>query len=166
MDDFNIWGQPSKGKKKKQEPNLFGGSFDLGVKTPKKQKNPFEIGTGFGQDSEKPKYERVPVGNSQKTEILHKQKGKCAGCGLNFHEEGVRAHFDHIKRVETGGASKLDNLQAICPTCHDKKTHKENVQKIEKTRKKPKKKEENNIFGGGNLFGAPPKRSKNNPFGL
>ena len=29
MDDFNIWGRSSKGRKKKQEPNILGGCFDL-----------------------------------------------------------------------------------------------------------------------------------------
>lgn len=36
---------------------------------------------------------------------------------------------DHIKPLKQGGTHKLDNLQALCKTCHDRKTWKENLKK-------------------------------------
>lgn len=37
MDDFNVWGQPIKGRKKKQS-NIFGGSLDMGFGSSTKKK--------------------------------------------------------------------------------------------------------------------------------
>jgi len=167
MDDFNVWGTTK--KKKKKQDNIFGGSLDLGL-GPKRgrTRNPLDIGIGFGSAKEKPEYERVPVTAEQKKAVLFRQKDKCAwpNCRVHFHRDGVPPHFDHIKRVDKGGRSSISNIQALCPNHHQLKTHKENLKEVEKTRKKAKKKDNGGLFGGGTLFGPPPKRSKNNPFGL
>ncbi len=85
--------------------------------------------------------QRVPVTSEQKKEILFRQKDKCAWprCKVHFHSDGIPPHFDHIKRVDKGGKSLVANLQVLCPSHHQKKTHEENLKEIEKKRKsKPK----------------------------
>ena len=71
MDDFNIWGAPSKKKKKKQD-NIFSGNFDLGL-SPKRgrTKNPLDIGIGFGssQKEETGRDARRAFTQSQKNKI-------------------------------------------------------------------------------------------------
>ena len=47
-----------------------------------------------------------------------------------------------------------------------KKEIKNSKNKQEKKRLKPKNIENVDFFGGGNIFGRRPKRSKNNPFGF
>jgi hypothetical protein len=44
--------------------------------------------------------------------------------------------------VDKGGISASSNIQALCPTHHQQKTHKENYEEAEKKLKKPKKKAE------------------------
>lgn len=53
--------------------------------------------------------------------ILHKQKGKCAHCGLTFTTEDQIEH-DHIQPISLGGKRKFDNIQALHRHCHDQKT--------------------------------------------
>jgi len=79
---------------------------------------------------------REPVKRSTEKEVLTKQKGRCAKCGINFHVAGVLWHIDHKKPVSKGGKSNLSNLQALCPNCHAKKHQKERVKDDEKKRKK------------------------------
>jgi RNA-directed DNA polymerase len=52
---------------------------------------------------------------------LHKQKGKCAQCGLTFSIED-QIELDHIQPISLGGKRKLDNIQALHRHCHDQKT--------------------------------------------
>ncbi|WP_235082997.1 group II intron reverse transcriptase/maturase [Chlorogloeopsis fritschii PCC 9212] len=53
--------------------------------------------------------------------ILHKQKGKCAYCGLTFTTED-QIELDHILPISLGGKRKFDNIQALHRHCHDQKT--------------------------------------------
>jgi len=53
--------------------------------------------------------------------VLHKQKGKCARCGLTFLRED-QIELDHILPTSLGGKRKFDNLQALHRHCHDHKT--------------------------------------------
>ena len=81
---------------------------------------------------------RVPLTTTEKQRVLYRQKGKCKGkkCGgVVFYKKGVRIHYDHIKPVKAGGkkGKDLGNIQALCPTCHDWKTHME-----DKPTRKPK----------------------------
>lgn len=160
MDDFNIWGQPSKGKKKKQEPNLFGGGFDLGIKPQKKQKNPF-IGLGSTRNKDADRDSRRTFNQTQKNEIWAQQNGKCANCHNGLDPRTTE--YDHVKPWADKGKTIIVNGAALCANCHKLKSHKDRIKKVDK--KRPKK-EDGGLFGGGNLFGTPPKRSKNNPFGL
>lgn len=53
--------------------------------------------------------------------VLHKQKGKCAYCGLTFLTED-QIELDHILPISLGGKRKFDNIQALHRHCHDQKT--------------------------------------------
>ena len=79
------------------------------------------------------KNDRQPISKSQKNEILAKQKNKCANCKKLLDMRAT--HFDHIKEVYKGGKSIIANLQALCANCHNIKTHKDKLNKVEKKRK-------------------------------
>lgn len=51
--------------------------------------------------------------------ILERDGFRCKGCGC-----GGRLEVDHVKPVRTHPALSFDpgNLQALCPSCHTKKT--------------------------------------------
>ncbi len=53
--------------------------------------------------------------------IFHKQKGKCAYCGLTFTTED-QIEIDHILPISLGGKRKFENIQALHRHCHDQKT--------------------------------------------
>ena len=56
--------------------------------------------------------------------VLQRDAYRCQHCG-----RAGRLEVDHIRRVADGGAElELDNLQALCRTCHIAKTVKENTQ--------------------------------------
>ena len=76
---------------------------------------------------------REPVAKSQKNEVLSRQKNRCAKCKKSLDMRAT--HFDHIKEVHKGGKSRIYNLQALCANCHNIKTHKEKLKKVEKRRK-------------------------------
>jgi len=80
---------------------------------------------------------RIPIPHSIKQEILFKQKGKCAECGLDFMSEGIIPEIHH--KDGNPANSKLSNLEALCPNCHRKKTHKQFLTKsLKKKSRKPK----------------------------
>ena len=151
MEDFNIFG-PSKKIGNKKQQGILGGNLNFDF--PKKQKNSFNMGINLEPPSKKVKYERIPVTSEQKRAVLFRQKDKCAwaNCRVHFHRDGVPPHFDHKKRVDKGGKSLIDNIQALCPNHHQLKTHKENLKEVEKNRQKSKIKEDNTLFGGGRFF--------------
>jgi hypothetical protein len=51
--------------------------------------------------------------------ILARDRGKCAGCGLDIvqelHEDG---HIDHMFSIARGGCNDLVNLQLLCSKCN------------------------------------------------
>ncbi|MCX6818524.1 MAG: HNH endonuclease [Candidatus Aenigmarchaeota archaeon] len=159
MDDFNIWRTPGKKKKKKQN-NTFGGGFGFSTK---KHKNSLNIGFGHTPKKEAERDTRRAFSQTQRNEIWDRQKGKCTGshCG---HKTLLRSatHYDHIIPWEKGGKTVVSNGQALCPTCHSVKSNKDRLKKVDKKRGN---KSNDNLFGG-NLFGPPSKRSKNNPWEL
>ena len=53
--------------------------------------------------------------------LLKKQKGKCAMCGLTFMEGDV-LEVDHIIPKSKGGTDYYKNLQLLHRHCHDEKT--------------------------------------------
>ena len=58
--------------------------------------------------------------------LLKKQKGKCAYCGLFFHD-GDLMEIDHKVPRSKGGKDSYDNLQLLHGHCHDAKTAADNV---------------------------------------
>lgn len=175
MADFNIWAQSTKGKKRKQEQNLFGGDFGIDSNS-SKQSNPRK---------KAPNHLKPAVRNRWwGTNTL---KGECFCCERELHYD--LAEMGHIQAHSKGGSMSPENLRLICSICNKgmrnknmkiymKETYPERYNKLfpkeiensdnkpEKKKSKPKKKRKNGLFGGGNLFGVPPKRSKNNHFGL
>ncbi len=64
------------------------------------------------------KHPEMPVRTAS---LLKKQKGKCAHCGLWFHEEDV-IELDHIIPKAIGGKDEYKNWQLLHRHCHDEKT--------------------------------------------
>lgn len=52
--------------------------------------------------------------------IAHRQSYVCATCNMLLHPKGF--DIDHIVELRDGGKDELNNLQALCATCHAKKT--------------------------------------------
>ncbi len=75
----------------------------------------------------KEKFEEVPriSFNINTREIVKsKNEGKCMGCDLHFDKNNY--HIDHIRPLSNGGNNDIENLQALCPTCHRDKCRQEN----------------------------------------
>jgi 5-methylcytosine-specific restriction endonuclease McrA len=66
---------------------------------------------------------RKPTTQKERKLLRKKQAKHCNSCPrfLDVHE----FHVDHIIPLFEGGPDSLDNKQAICITCHSKKTRKE-----------------------------------------
>jgi len=79
------------------------------------------------------KNKREPVSKSQKNELLLKQKNRCKACRNILYP--THTHFDHVKPIADGGRSIISNLQALCANCHNIKTHKDRLKKVEKKRR-------------------------------
>jgi len=54
--------------------------------------------------------------------VLVRADGRCESCGVRL---GADWTMDHVDPVAFGGSSHLDNLAAICPRCHARKTQRE-----------------------------------------
>lgn len=70
-------------------------------------------------------------------ELLKRQKGRCAWCGLHF-KDGDIMEVDHIEPKSKGGSNRKVNLQLLHGHCHDEKTRedakrmvKESIAKME-----------------------------------
>lgn len=53
-------------------------------------------------------------------QIMHTQRGFCAGCGTKLYAGFFDA--DHIIPLACGGTNDLTNFQLICRPCHSDKT--------------------------------------------
>lgn len=56
--------------------------------------------------------------------IYDKTNGACADCSIPL-EFKSRWHVDHIHPIFKGGLTTFSNMQALCTSCHDKKTSSE-----------------------------------------
>ena len=79
---------------------------------------PTTVMRGSGGTGETNKFKRS-VSESKKKFIAAKQGWKCRECN-----EILPATYevDHITRLQHGGSNEIDNLQALCPSCHRNKT--------------------------------------------
>ena len=69
-----------------------------------------------------PKFEgkhKRNVSDKTKKYVAAQQQWKCKMCNGILDET---YEVDHIKRLADGGSNEADNLQALCPNCHRKKT--------------------------------------------
>src|SRR6516165_12310854 len=54
--------------------------------------------------------------------LLARDRGKCAGCGVDIVQElREEAHIDHMFPIARGGCNDLVNLQLLCSGCNLKK---------------------------------------------
>lgn len=60
------------------------------------------------------------VSNLTKKKIAACQEWKCKCCNSLLDE---CFEIDHIKYIKDGGSNEEDNLQALCPNCHRKKSN-------------------------------------------
>lgn len=67
------------------------------------------------------KHFRGKVAHHLRMQTFHRADYQCQACGAR----GKRLECDHIVPLEDGGASTLDNLQALCRDCHLAKSRRE-----------------------------------------
>jgi len=108
----------------------------------------------FGIKEDKPKRRRVL--SHHKTEVLQRQNFKCAECGAKLTDHPKNYHIDHIKPLADGGKDTPSNMQALCGSCHQKKSYLEQGKRAEKRRKENEKEKDPYI----DLLGIPKSRSK------
>jgi 5-methylcytosine-specific restriction endonuclease McrA len=54
--------------------------------------------------------------------LLARDRGKCAGCGVDIVQElREEGHIDHMFALARGGCNDLVNLQLLCSRCNLKK---------------------------------------------
>ena len=67
---------------------------------------------------------RVKFSKEFKEMVLNKSKNKCAGCKCCLKNK--KHDIDHIRSLTNGGTNQINNLQALCKSCHQDKTANEN----------------------------------------
>ena len=60
------------------------------------------------------------LSNLVKKTVASSQKWQCKGCNDLLNE---CYEIDHIKCLKDRGSNNISNLQALCPTCHRRKTN-------------------------------------------
>lgn len=58
--------------------------------------------------------------------------GRCEYCDIKIRHS---AHYDHAIADAIGGEPTFDNCRVACRTCHDLKTHTEDIPKIAKSKR-------------------------------
>ena len=71
-----------------------------------------------------------------KAKAFARANGKCEICGFILKKNN--RHYDHIKPVEMGGKSDLDNCRLLCIPCHQGKTAEEDTPVITRNNKQMK----------------------------
>ena len=64
---------------------------------------------------------RTPIPTHYKQAVLRRQKHRCKTCSVFLDVYDI----DHIVPYRVCREHKLSNLQALCPTCHARKTRSE-----------------------------------------
>lgn len=64
------------------------------------------------------------VSETKKKFVASRQGWNCSACGKQLT---ATFEIDHIKRLEYGGDNHIDNLTAMCKSCHGDKTMMENL---------------------------------------
>lgn len=68
----------------------------------------------------KPPANKRAVARKHRWTVAYRQRYACAKCATLLHPKGF--DIDHVVELRDGGKDELDNLQALCATCHAKKT--------------------------------------------
>jgi len=89
------------------------------------------------------KGKRPPVPNSIKNEVKFRQNYSCQHCGRTLP---ATAHIHHKIHVSEGGTTTLDNLIALCPDCHTKHHHEEQLKEAQRQSYQKEKKTDDNFF--------------------
>jgi 5-methylcytosine-specific restriction endonuclease McrA len=67
---------------------------------------------------------RKAISGRVRAEVLTTFKSRCAMCGKNPKDDGVKLVIDHIVPLDWGGTNKVENLQPLCEECNSgKKAH-------------------------------------------
>jgi hypothetical protein len=69
---------------------------------------------------------RVIFTQEERYLIAGRQEWECANCFDELFD--AKFDIDHVTPIEHGGTNELDNLQALCKTCHKMKTHEQTKQ--------------------------------------
>jgi hypothetical protein len=112
---------------------------------------------GFGFEPKQKK--RVTPTKSEKNEVWDRQNGNCYVCGKKLspttseyhHKDGDRSNW------------RLSNIALVCSECHKKETNKQRVKKVQEKRREHEAKESNPLGFGGGLFGSPNPRMTKKP---
>jgi len=105
MEDYNLWGRPTKGRKRKQGPNIFSSNLNLGL-------NP---------TSDNAEKKRRPIDKNIRHLVWTKYNkaslsGKCYVCKTPITFQHF--HVGHNKAVAKGGKDNINNLRPICSACN------------------------------------------------
>src|SRR6185312_3456792 len=102
---------------------LMDNGFNYPEPTRRRQDQPIKDTSNFEQesplDSSGRKYKRN-VTESTKKLVAANQQWKCAICGCMLDET---YEVDHVNPLYKGGSNDLNNLMALDPICHRKKTN-------------------------------------------
>ena len=163
MDDLNIFGPPKRARGKKDD--IFGGGLNIGI----------------NQLSEKSEKKRRPIDKNIRHLVWTKYNksslsGKCYVCKTPITFQHF--HVGHNKAVAKGWKDNINNLRPICSSCNNSMGTipieqykakyfggKKPARKRGKKKSHIKKPKDDGVFGD-NIFGQPPKRPKNDPFGF
>ncbi|MEM1563682.1 MAG: HNH endonuclease signature motif containing protein [Candidatus Bathyarchaeia archaeon] len=102
-------------------------------------KDPFKLPNIDWSDwiLEEPKRDsRRAFTESQKKDILVRQKYRCARCHKLLDLRAT--HFHHVKPWASGGKTRTANGVALCSECHDKVHHEQRLKKLEGKKRKKK----------------------------
>lgn len=100
-----------------------GGGYGGGGYTPTPQASSIIGGGGGSGGGGAPRFKRA-VSETKKKYVASNQNWHCGHCGTTLNHT---FEVDHIVSLHNGGSNEVDNLVALCPTCHREKTAKENM---------------------------------------
>ena len=66
-----------------------------------------------------PAYQKSSVWVEKRKQILKRANGKCEGCGAIVIDDSA-LDIHHITYERVGGNERMDDLQALCYSCHQK----------------------------------------------
>lgn len=86
---------------------------------------------------QRPSRARRPATGSQKARLrratLARDSWTCRGCGV-VDRSGRSLQADHIIPLSLGGTNDLENMQALCVSCHSQKSKAEQAEAAERAR--------------------------------